>query len=105
MAVAAVPNLDVEPHCHFVASRADPVDTFEACVQVELRTRDQLVKQWTQFSSAEKNYCLRRSRMGPESTYTELLTCLEVARDARLLREKARGQQKERAGDARFRLR
>jgi hypothetical protein len=100
LVAGAVPNLNVELHCHFVASKAEPVDAFEACMQVEMRTRDQLLAQWAQFSSAEKSYCLRRSTMGPEATYTELLTCLEVARDARLLREKDSRRPKEQTGNA-----
>lgn len=37
--------------------------------------------------------------MGPEPTYTELLTCLEVARDARLLREKDSRRSKVQTGN------
>jgi hypothetical protein len=48
--------------------------------------RDELVKQWPNFSAADKVSCVNESKMGKESSYTELLTCLEMARDVRSLR-------------------
>jgi hypothetical protein len=82
------PALDIEPHCRFVASRAAPIGDIKTCLQVEEDAHQQLVKAWSNFSPTEKDYCLRLSRLGVEPTYTELLTCLELQRDARLLREK-----------------
>ncbi len=84
----AVPTINVEPHCRTVASKASPVGDIESCLNVEHAARDQLVAQWAQFTPADRDYCLRLSRRGVEPTYTELLTCLEVARDARHLRER-----------------
>jgi hypothetical protein len=48
--------------------------------------RDQLVKQWAKFDRADKTSCVNESEMGGESSYTELLTCLEMARDVRAMR-------------------
>jgi hypothetical protein len=45
-----------------------------------------LVKQWSTFMPADKTSCVNESRMGGESSYTELITCLEMARDVRALR-------------------
>jgi hypothetical protein len=57
----------------------------------EREAREQLVKQWSQFSAADRAYCQELHKVGGDTTYTELLTCLELQRDARNLREKERG--------------
>jgi hypothetical protein len=86
----AVPTINVEPHCRTVARNAAPVGDVESCLRVEEEARVQLVAQWDQFAPADKDHCLRLSRLGVEPTYTELLTCLELARDARILRQQKR---------------
>jgi hypothetical protein len=76
-----VPTFDVDPFCRKVAAMARPVGDVEICLQKEREARDQLVQQWTQFPVGDRSYCR-------ELTYTELLTCLELQRDARMLRER-----------------
>jgi hypothetical protein len=86
-----LPTFNVEPHCHAVAAKAVPAGGPAACIRLEQKAREQLVKEWAEFIRTEKDHCLPLSAMAGEPTYTELLTCLEVARDARLLRQKERG--------------
>jgi hypothetical protein len=50
-------------------------------------TRNQLAGEWTEFTSGDKSHCLGLSSLRGMPTYTELLTCLEVARDARNVRD------------------
>jgi len=57
--------------------------------------REQLVKQWSSFSADDRTHCVNESVMGGESSYTELLTCLEMARDVRALHQ----QQTKSSGD------
>jgi hypothetical protein len=47
--------------------------------------RDELAKEWSSFTPADKVACTNESKMGGESSYTELLTCLEMARDVRTM--------------------
>jgi hypothetical protein len=93
----AVPTINVEPHCRTIARNASPVGDVESCLRVEEEARVQLVAQWGQFAVADKEHCLRLSRLGVEPTYTELLSCLELARDARNLRQqdRSKGNQKQ----------
>jgi hypothetical protein len=96
MAAAAaetVPQLNVEQVCEGIAQQGgvtfhDPAIAQEKknCLDSEQSTRDELVKQWSTFMPADKTSCVNESRMGGESSYTELLTCLEMARDVRVLR-------------------
>src|SRR4030088_2048051 len=81
-----VPDFNVEASCRDAASRAAPVGTFDACMRKEREARAQLAGQWAEFTSGDKSHCLGLSSLGGMPTYTELLACLESARDARNLR-------------------
>jgi len=52
----------------------------------EKNAHDQLVRQWTKFNTADRTTCLDLI-MEFEPTYTELLTCLEMATDTRKMPE------------------
>jgi hypothetical protein len=86
-AAEEIPDLNVEPSCRDAAERAAPVGTFDARMRREREARDQLVSEWAEFTSADKSHCLGLSSLGGMPTSTEPLTCLEVARDARNVRD------------------
>jgi hypothetical protein len=88
-----VPVLNIEPLCQGIAQQGGSSfhDTAVAkqkqdCLDSEKQVREELVKQWPTFSAPDRNACFREATMGGDSSYTELLTCLEMARDARHLR-------------------
>jgi len=82
-----VPHLDVMPSCRASADGILGVkQDVETCVKSENEARDQVVKQWNQFSAADRSGCANLTTMGGTGgTYTELLTCLEMKRDVRQL--------------------
>jgi hypothetical protein len=92
-----IPTLDVRPVCRGIASQsADPgvgqggqAETFQRCMQSEQEVREQIKKEWSAFSAADKRHCVELAKTGGESSNTELLTCLEMSRDVRLLRSAA----------------
>ena len=88
-----IPSFKVEPSCENAAARAtvplgSTVNTAEVCIRKEMEARDQMTKEWDKFVAADKSYCVPLSTQGGTPTYTELLTCLELAREARNLRDK-----------------
>jgi hypothetical protein len=87
LAADGVPTFNVGPHCREVARLAHPIGDANVCVAKEQEARDHLVKLWTQFLPAERSHCLRLHTLGAGPTYTELLTCLELQRDVRRLRQ------------------
>lgn len=98
--VDSVPTLNVEQVCQGIAQQGgvtfhDPQIAQEKkdCLDSEQAIRDELVKQWGGFNSSDKVACTNESRMGGDSSYTELLTCLEMARDVRTLRAQAQEPQ------------
>ena len=95
-----IPTLDVQPVCRGIASQsADPGEeglpdsSFAQCVKSEQEVREQLKKAWSTFSAADKQHCVTLAKTGGESSYTELLTCLEMARDVRTYRSAAAAPQ------------
>ena len=86
----SVPVLNIQQVCQGIAQQGgvsfhdtDVADEKKNCLDSEQAVRDQLVKQWSSFSASDKSNCTKESEMGGESSYTELLTCLEMARDVR----------------------
>src|SRR5260370_34437237 len=88
-----VPTFNVEPSCRQVASGNVGIkQDMSVCLEDENGARDQLAKEWGGFAPADRGLCTRLSRTGGAPTYTELLVCLEMARDARKLpKEDKRG--------------
>jgi len=86
-----IPTLDVRPVCRGIASQSEleaglQRNNFEQCVQSEQAVREQLKNEWSTFSTADKSHCVALAKTGGESSYTELITCMEMARDVRALR-------------------
>jgi hypothetical protein len=98
--------MDVEQVCRGIAEQGgatfhdrdlaralrDPetVQTQKDCLDSEEHVRDQLAKAWGSFDSSDRRHCTNESKMGGESSYTELITCLEMARDVRKLHDEAK---------------
>ena len=96
-----VPHLNVEQVCKGIAEQGgvtfhDPSIATEKknCLDSEQAIRDQLVKQWSSFPADDRTHCVNESVMGGDSSYTELLTCLEMARDVRTMRQPPSKSQK-----------
>jgi hypothetical protein len=81
-----VPHLDVGPSCRSAANGDIGIkQDMQVCLDDENSARDQVVKEWSQFSPADRSSCLRLTTTGGNPTYTEYLTCLEMDRDAKKL--------------------
>ena len=93
-----VPELNVEQVCVGIAKQGgvtfhDPAVAKEKqnCLDSEHATRAELAKKWSEFTPADRTSCVNEARMGGDSSYTELLTCLEMARDVRAMRAQQGG--------------
>src|SRR6516165_5053482 len=83
-----IPTLDVHPVCRGIASQSTlevglQGTNFDQCLQSEEEVRDQLKQAWPTFSAEDKRHCVALAKTGGESSYTKLVTCLEMARDVR----------------------
>ena len=74
-----VPKFDIVRECRFEAGST--VD-FGRCSQDEAEALEQLKANWAQFAGVDKSTCLSAATVGGRASYVELLTCLEMAREA-----------------------
>ncbi len=81
----AVPTFDTAPGCRVAVSVLP--GSFEACMKDEQDARAQLAAQWEKFVASDRATCTQNETTGGSPSYVELLTCLQMARDARGLPE------------------
>jgi hypothetical protein len=80
-----VPAFDVAPSCRAAATMMPA--SFEACMNDEQDARAKLVAQWDGFTGSDRATCTLNETVGGTPSYVELLSCLQMARDARSLPE------------------
>jgi len=82
------PTLDVTPSCAAsVTSGSSGKRTQEACLTSEHSAFAQLRAQWPQYSSGAKSKCVGMATHGIAQSYVELLTCLDILKEASALRQ------------------
>ena len=83
--VADVPVYDVAPGCR--AAVTVMPGSFEACMKDEQTARAQLAATWDRFAGPLRDSCVQTENTGGSPSYVELLTCLQMAQDAKTLPE------------------
>jgi hypothetical protein len=78
-----VPAFDTAPGCRAAAQVAP--EGLNACLKDEQDARTQLASQWETFVASDRATCTQNETTGGSPSYVELLTCLQMARDARAL--------------------
>jgi hypothetical protein len=91
------PTLNVKPSCEAVAARTameqiqgPHVRDVASCMRSENEARDQLAKEWAQFSRGDQQGCTSVTKTGGIPSYVELLGCLERRRDVKSYRATGR---------------
>jgi hypothetical protein len=74
-----VPKFDTVRECRF---EGGSTDEFGRCSQDEAAALEQLKANWTQFTGVDRSTCLSVATVAGFASYVELLTCLEMAREA-----------------------
>jgi hypothetical protein len=80
-----VPTLNVESGCRAAAKMGDSLSldtSLRQCLADENNARDQLEGQWMQFPEAVRERCVATTETGSNPSYVEVLTCLQMDRDA-----------------------
>ena len=75
----AVPKFDIVRECRF---EGGSTVEFDRCSQDEAAALEQLKANWTQFTGVDRSTCLSVATVAGFASYGELLTCLEMAREA-----------------------
>jgi hypothetical protein len=84
-----VPAYNLEPTCRGgmdagANPQVSPDARFAQCLRQEEAARGTLQAQWMQFPAGDRTSCGDTAKLGSPS-YVQLLTCLELAREARKL--------------------
>jgi hypothetical protein len=74
-----VPKFDIVRECRF---EGGSTVEFDRCSQDEAVELEQLKANWAQFTGVDKSSCLSVATVAGFASYVELLTCLEMAREA-----------------------
>jgi hypothetical protein len=83
-----LPQLDVSETCNAAARGAISAGRDKAsCLADERAAQEALAKDWSTYNAVHKNQCLGSVKTGGPASYVELLSCLEVMRDAKKFRE------------------
>jgi hypothetical protein len=80
-----VPTLYTAPACAGAATMGSADRTIASCERSELEARNELKSRWSQFPAADRRSCAAETQIGGYPSYVQVLTCLEIARDARNL--------------------
>ena len=84
-----VPAFDIRPACR----GTDIAEMSQAtCLEDERAALNDLIKEWGQFSVQDKAMCTDATE-NYNPSYVELLTCLEIARDAKIPSDAGQDQQ------------
>jgi hypothetical protein len=75
-----VPKFDIARECQFEGGTREMQDR---CTGDESQARDQLQKEWAQFSASAKTQCNQETSTDSTPSYVEFLTCLEMERDVK----------------------
>jgi hypothetical protein len=78
-----MPRFNVQPSCRGAASLTPA--SLDSCLRDEESARTALAGSWSQFAAGDRTRCREETETGGSPSYVELLTCLQMARDARKL--------------------
>ena len=79
-----LPTLDVGPSCDAAGRGAVTLGRDKkACLGDETTAQDTLRQNWSKYAAADKSDCIGMVRTGGPASYVELLSCVEILRDAR----------------------
>jgi hypothetical protein len=87
LAADTVPDFNIEPTCRS-ATAASPGRTIDICRQDERDARAKLEQGWAGYPAKDRASCIRLSTLDGNPSYVEVLTCLEIATEARATGER-----------------
>jgi hypothetical protein len=82
------PILQVVPSCEAAGSGSVVAGrNKDSCLADETTAQDTLKQNWPRYLAADKSDCVTLENNGGPASYVELLSCLEVMRDARTIQK------------------
>jgi hypothetical protein len=72
------PAFDIAKNCREEVV-GSAIATTGSCTKDETDAKNELTKRWSQFGASERKSCIGEANIGGDTSYVELLTCLEMA--------------------------
>ena len=90
---AGLPSIDMQKMCRASETSpfADNTATLDVCLSDEQEARDKLFEDWGNIPATDKTRCVLPAEYLP--SYVEWLTCLEMERDFRKIRQQQPDEQ------------
>jgi hypothetical protein len=83
-----LPKFDLAPTCAAVTKFAISAGRDkESCLDDEHTAANTITQNWSKYNAADKTQCVGNVTTGGPPSYVELLSCLEIMRDAKDIRE------------------
>ena len=76
------PSLDIKGTCRQAQPVSDEQSAYDSCMNDEFAAQKELAKNWQTFGAQARSTCVQESQLGSSPSYVDLLTCLELVRDA-----------------------
>ena len=73
-----IPAFDIARNCK-AETAGSSVSGPATCASDETQAKNQLSERWSSYGASQKKECVGESTTGGESSYVELLTCLEMS--------------------------
>jgi hypothetical protein len=81
-ALKSLPKFDIKATCR----RAQPISgekgAFQSCIDDEAQAQKDLSRSWFSFRAASRATCTQETRIGGAPSFVELITCLELDKQA-----------------------
>lgn len=88
LAADTVPKFNLDQTCRAAGNVSASLGRSAGdCKRDEEDAHGKLQQDWAQYSPAQRTGCVRFSSLGSSPSYVELLTCLEMAKQAKELPE------------------
>ena len=81
-ALKALPKLDVKATCRRAQPLSGQQNAYQGCVNDETDAQRELSRTWFDFKSGPRSTCTRVTNIGGAPSYVELLTCLQLDKQA-----------------------
>jgi hypothetical protein len=75
---SSVPTLNMESVCRGRGTADQIKNDTKQCMDLQASTKEKLEKEWSSYPAKARDGCARAIRNAPESTYVELLTCIDI---------------------------
>jgi hypothetical protein len=81
-ALKALPKLDIKATCRRAQPLSGQQNAYQGCVNDETDAQRELSRTWFDFKPGPRSTCTQETKIGGAPSYVELLTCLQLDKQA-----------------------